>query len=93
MALAVTVLGWAVGAYLLLLTGRLVLGWLPVLIRGWQPTGALLVVAEVVLILTDPPLRRLARVVKPFRVGDVRIDPGFVALYLVLLLAYRLLTG
>ncbi|HQY99866.1 MAG TPA: YggT family protein [Propionicimonas sp.] len=93
MALVSTLLAWAVWAYLAVLTVRVVLGWLPVLIRGWEPRGVLVVVSEFVYTLTDPPLRALGRVVKPVRVGDVQIDLAFIVLYFALLLVHRLLAG
>ncbi|HOC12757.1 MAG TPA: YggT family protein [Propionicimonas sp.] len=93
MALVALLLGWAVWAYLVILTVRLVLGWLPVLIRGWEPRGWLSVVAEFVYTVTDPPLRALGRVLKPLRVGDLQIDLAFLVLYFGLLVVQRLLAG
>ena len=46
--------------FFMALIGRLVFDWVQVLARAWRPTGAVLVVAEVVYTVTDPPLRRFA---------------------------------
>ncbi|MDN5770168.1 MAG: YggT family protein, partial [Microlunatus sp.] len=34
----------------------MILSWVPVLVRDWQPRGPVLVVAEVMYSITDPPL-------------------------------------
>lgn len=55
--------------YLLILLVRVVIDWVQMLARGWRPTGALLVLANLVYGLTDPPLRWLRRVVPALRLG------------------------
>ena len=84
-----TVLGFVIWLYLMVLTVRAVLSVVPLLVRDWQPRGWLLVVAELVYTLTDPPLRWLRRVVPPVRVGGVQWDLGFLVLFLVLSMAMR----
>lgn len=79
------VLRWLLGAFLLLLTLRAVLGWVPLFVRGWEPRGIVRVVAEFVLTVTDPPLRFLQRHLPPVRVGGARFDTAFAALYVVVL--------
>ena len=83
------VLGFVIWLYLMVLTVRAVLSVVPLLIRDWQPRGWVLVVAELVYTLTDPPLRWLRRVLPPVRVGGVRWDLGFLVLFLVLSMAMR----
>ncbi|TWP35178.1 YggT family protein [Leekyejoonella antrihumi] len=73
--------------FFVVLIGRLVLDWVQVFAREWKPKGPVLVVAEVVYTVTDPPLKLLRRVIPPLRIGSVGIDVGF----LVLLLAVSLL--
>lgn len=84
-----TVLGFVIWLYLMVLTVRAVLSVVPLLIRDWQPRGWVLVVAELVYTLTDPPLRWLRRVLPPVRVGGVQWDLGFLVLFLVLSMAMR----
>ena len=45
--------------------------------------GPLLVLAEVVYSITDPPLRALRKVLKPVRVGAMSLDLAFIALFLL----------
>lgn len=58
-----------VWVYLLVVFGRLILDWIRVFARDWRPKGVMLVVAETVYTLTDPPLRALRKVVLPLRIG------------------------
>ena len=68
--------------YFLVLIGRLVLDWIQVFARQWRPKGVILVVAEAIYTLTDPPLNAIRRVVKPIRFGGVAIDVAFLLLIL-----------
>ncbi|HYN28543.1 MAG TPA: YggT family protein [Dermatophilaceae bacterium] len=78
------VLDFVVWLYLLVLFGRLVLDWIRMFAREWRPRGVMLVVAEVVYSLTDPPLRALRRVIPPLRLGGVSLDLAFLVLVLAL---------
>jgi YggT family protein len=63
------------------LIGRLVLDWVQVFAREWRPRGVLLVVAEAIYSITDPPLKALRRVVPPLQLGSVRLDLAFLILF------------
>jgi YggT family protein len=78
------VLDFVVWLYLIVLFGRLVLDWIRMFAREWRPRGVMLVVAEVVYSLTDPPLRALRRVIPPLRLGGVSLDLAFLVLVLAL---------
>lgn len=84
-----TILGFLIWAYLVVLTVRALLSLVPLFIRDWQPRGALLVVAELVYTLTDPPLHWLRRVIPPLRIGGTQWDVGFLVLFLGLSVAMR----
>jgi len=68
---------------------RLVLDWIQVLAREWQPRGPLLFFAEAIYTVTDPPLKFLRRLIPPLSLGSVRLDMGF----LVLILAVSMTTS
>ncbi len=68
--------------YFIVLIGRLVFDWIQVFSRDWKPTGVVLVVAEVIYSLTDPPLRALRKVIPPLRLGGVALDLAFLVLIL-----------
>jgi YggT family protein len=51
--------------------------------RGFRPTGALLVIFEIVFTITDPPMRFLRRFIPPLRLGGVAIDLSFLLLFIL----------
>ena len=75
-----SVLRLALFLFFIVLIGRLVLDWVQVFSREWRPRGALLVVAEVVYTVTDPPLRALRKVIPPLSLGQLRLDLAFLVL-------------
>ena len=79
-----SVIGFVLYLYLLVLFARLVLGWVQVFSRDWRPKGVVLVIAEAVYSLTDPPLNALRRVLPPLRIGGVALDLAFFVLVLVI---------
>ena len=83
MALVRELLSLLLSIYLYILIGRLVLEWIQVFAREWRPRGVILVVAEGIYTVTDPPLKAIRRVVPPLRLGGVAIDLAFLILILV----------
>jgi YggT family protein len=69
--------------FFLMLIGRLVFDWVRVLARDWRPRGAVLVLAEGVYTVTDPPLKVLRRVIPTITLGGIRIDLAFLVLFLL----------
>ncbi|WP_018657250.1 YggT family protein [Actinomadura flavalba] len=69
--------------FLLFLIGRLILEILQSFARSWRPTGVVLVIAEAVYTVTDPPLKLLRRFIPPVRLGNVALDLSFTFLILV----------
>ena len=66
--------------FFLCLIARLVLDWVQALSREWRPRGVVLVAAEGVYTVTDPPLKLLRRVLPPLRLGAVQLDLAFLVL-------------
>jgi YggT family protein len=60
--------------YMLVLVARMVISLVMSLSRSWRPSGAGAAVAEVIYVLTDPPLKAVRKVVKPVQVGLVALD-------------------
>jgi YggT family protein len=79
-----TIISWLLGVFLLILFARMILSWVPVLVRDWQPRGPMLVAAEIVYSITDPPLRLLRKVLRPVRVGNMMLDLAFIGLVIVI---------
>ena len=80
------VLTYVLTIYLVLLIGRMIFGWVQVFAREWRPSGILLVIAESIYTITDPPLRLLRRFIPPLRLGMVAMDLSFMVLFLVVLI-------
>lgn len=66
--------------YVLVLIVRLVFDYITMFARDWRPTGIVLVLAEALYSLTDPPLNAIRRVVPPLRLGSISLDLGFLIL-------------
>lgn len=66
--------------FFILLIARLVLDYVQMFARSWRPRGPLLVVAEVVYTVTDPPLKALRKVIPPLKLGSVSLDLSFLVL-------------
>ena len=79
--------------FLLVLIGRLVLDYVQMFARSWQPRGVALVVAEVIYTATDPPLKALRRVIPPLRLGSISLDLSFLVLIIAVNVAIALVSG
>ena len=79
-------LTYALTIYLVLLIGRMIIGWIQVFAREWRPTGIVLVLAEAIFTVTDPPLKFLRRFIPPLRLGMVALDLSFMVLFIVVLI-------
>ena len=66
--------------YILILILRLVFDYITMFARDWRPRGAVLVLAEALYSLTDPPLNAIRRFVPPLRLGSISLDLGFLIL-------------
>jgi YggT family protein len=71
--------------YILLLLARIVADWVQMFARAWQPTGAVLVLLELIYSATDPPIRLFRRFVPPLRLGGQGLD---LSILIVLLICY-----
>jgi YggT family protein len=86
------VLALVVFLFLICLIIRLVFDWIQVFSREWKPKGVVLVVAEAVYSVTDPPLRALRRVIPPLRLGAVQLDLAFTVLFLITIVLWSVLS-
>jgi YggT family protein len=89
----VSIIGYLISlvlnAFLLVLFARMILSWVPVLVRDWEPRGPMLVLAEVIFSITDPPLRALRKVLRPVRIGNIMLDLAFIGLFILVSIALR----
>ena len=80
------VLTYVLYLYLVILVGVMIFSWVRTFARDWHPTGFVLVLAETVYTLTDPPLKFLRRFIPPLKIGTVSLDLSFMVLFIVVLI-------
>lgn len=78
---------------MLVLIGRLILDWVQVFSRDWEPSGPLLIIAEVIYTVTDPPINFLRRFIPPLKLGQVSLDLSFLVLILGLAIVMGILNS
>ena len=57
---------------------------------GWRPQSAVLPLVEVVLTITDPPLKFVRRFIPPLRLGAVALDFGWTIVVIAVFFLQRL---
>jgi len=75
-----SIIQWVLWVFLLILFARMILSWVPVLVRDWEPKGPMLVFAEIIYSITDPPLKLIRKVLRTVRVGNMMLDLAFIGL-------------
>jgi len=83
LALFFEILGFALFLFWLLLIARVVVEFIRSFSRDWRPKGFTVVVLEVILTLTDPPVRLLRRLIPQLTIGAVRFDLSIMVLLLL----------
>jgi len=91
LGVVIRVLLFVLNLFFATLICRLVLDWIQVLAREWHPRGPILVLAEGVYTVTDPPLKFLRRLIPPLSLGSIRLDLAFLVLILAVSMTMRLL--
>lgn len=80
------VLDYVLTIYLVVLIGRVIFSWVQAFARDWHPSGVLLVIAEGIYTITDPPLKFLRRFIPTLRLGMVALDLSFMVLFFGILI-------
>ncbi|GLX06944.1 YggT family protein [Microbispora sp. NBRC 16548] len=83
----------ALTLFLVLLIGRMIIDTVQAFARAWRPTGVVLVLAEAVYTVTDPPLKFLRRFIPPLRLGTVAFDLSFTVLFIVVLVLIQVVNA
>jgi len=88
-SLVATLIYIVITVFIVLMWVRFALDLAATYARQWRPRGAVLVIAEAVYAVTDPPVKAVRRVVPPVRLGGVAIDFSWsIVLLLALILSY-----
>jgi len=77
--------------FMIALVLRMVLDWVQYFSRQWRPRGALLVAAEGIYTVTDPPLRAVRRVIPTVRFGGFGFDLAFMVLFFAVVILSNVL--
>ncbi|WP_137148291.1 YggT family protein [Mycolicibacterium sp. CR10] len=93
MALFFEILGFALFVFWLLLIARVVVEFIRSFSRDWQPRGATVVVLEIIMSLTDPPVKLLRRIIPQLTIGSIRFDLSIMVLLLVAFIGMQLAFG
>ena len=83
MTLFVPIVGFALFIFWLLLIARVVVEFIRSFSRDWHPRGVTVVILEIILSVTDPPVNLLRRLIPQLTVGAVRFDLSIMVLLLV----------
>ncbi len=93
MALFFDILGFTLFVFWLLLIARVVVEFIRSFSRDWQPKGATVVILEVIMTVTDPPVKLLRRLIPQLTIGAVRFDLSIMVLLLVAFIGMQLAFG
>ena len=92
MALFFEILGFALFVFWLLLIARVVVEFIRSFSRDWRPKGVT-VVLEVIMTVTDPPVKLLRRIIPQLTIGAIRFDLSIMVLLLVAFIGMQLAFG
>ena len=93
MALFFDILGFTLFVFWLLLIARVVVEFIRSFSRDWHPKGLTVVILEVIMTVTDPPVRLLRRLIPQLTIGAVRFDLSIMVLLLVAFIGMQLAFG
>ncbi len=72
---------------------RIVFDLVQMFARQWRPRGAALVAAHMVYSVTDPPIKRIRRIVPPLQLGGISLDLAFLIVFIVVVIAMGFIWG
>lgn len=84
------ILGFALFVFWLLLIARVVVEFIRSVSRDWRPRGITVVVLEIIMSATDPPVKLLRRLIPQLTIGAVRFDLSIMVLLLVSFIGMQL---
>jgi YggT family protein len=87
------ILGFALFVFWLLLIARIVVEFIRSFSRDWQPRGLTVVILEVIMTVTDPPVKLLRRIIPQLTIGAVRLDFSIMVLLLLAFIGMQLAFG
>jgi YggT family protein len=92
-ALIFEIVGFALFLFWLLLIARIVVEFIRSFSRDWHPRGVTVVILEVIMSITDPPVKLLRRIIPQLTIGAVRLDFSIMILLLLAFLGMQFAFG
>lgn len=93
MFIAATVLYVALMIFFVLMWLRFILDLAQTFARKWRPRGFVLVLAELVYTVTDPPIKLVRRALPPVRLGGVALDFAWSIVMLLVVILISIVSG
>lgn len=93
LALFFEILGFALFVFWLLLIARVVVEFIRSFSRDWHPRGFTVIVLEIIMTVTDPPVKLLRRLIPQLSIGAIRFDLSIMVLLLVAFIGMQLAFG
>ncbi|MFC7216695.1 YggT family protein [Streptomyces polyrhachis] len=93
MDIAVQVILIVLYCFLGVLIFRLIMDYVFMFARSWQPGKAMVVLLEGTYTVTDPPLKLLRRFIPPLRLGGVALDLSFFVLMIIVWILIQVALG
>jgi YggT family protein len=84
------ILGFALFIFWLLLIARVVVEFIRSFSRDGHPTGITVVILEIIMSITDPPVKLLRRLIPQLTIGAVRFDLSIMVLLLLAFIGMQL---
>ena len=81
----------AVSLYSWILLARIVIEMIQSFSRQFNPPRWFMMVAEVLFVLTDPPVKALRKIIPPLQLGGIALDVSVIVLFLLLAILSRLI--
>ncbi|MEY4743863.1 MAG: hypothetical protein RIR34_1202 [Actinomycetota bacterium] len=82
------VLYWGLNVFFYAFLGRFVLDLMLSINPRMRPKGLFLVLAEIIMTITDVPLKAIRKIIKPVRLGAIQLDLAWtVAIFAISLLS------
>ncbi len=81
------VLYWIIDVYILVLIGRILVEMIVSFSRNFRAPSWFTRFAELLFVLTDPPVKLLRRIIPPLRMNNVAIDLSVLVLFFILMIA------
>ncbi|WP_144790409.1 YggT family protein [Corynebacterium singulare] len=81
----------AVSLYSWILLARIVIEMIQSFSRQFNPPRWFMMVAEVLFVITDPPVKALRKVIPPLQLGGIALDVSIIVLFLLLAVLSKLI--